>query len=80
MRTMARLRRRRQTAERQSARPAVTDARTGLTHLVSDEAMAAGRRAGRYVAACGAEVLAGSLTAPESGRCRRCRSGDNSRG
>lgn len=46
---------------------------TGVEHLVSDEAMAAGRRAGRYVAACGAEVIAASLTAPEFSRCRRCR-------
>ena len=51
----------------------VTDARSRLAHLVSDEAMAAGRRAGCYVAVCGFEVLASSLTAEESGLCRRCR-------
>lgn len=44
----------------------VTDARTGTAHLVTDEAMAAGRRAGgRYSAGCGIEVLPASLTAPE---------------
>lgn len=45
----------------------------GLAHLVIDEAMAAGRSAGRYHAVCGGEVLAGSLTTPETGYCRLCR-------
>ena len=52
---------------------AVTDARVGTGHLVTQDAMAAGRRAGRYVALCGGEVLAASLTAGESGHCRSCR-------
>lgn len=51
---------------------AVTDA-GGLTHLVSDEAMVVGRNIGRYVACCGDEIVAASLTMPEAGRCRRCR-------
>lgn len=51
---------------------AVTDV-GGLTHLVSDEAIAAGRRAGCYAAVCGNHVLAASLTALESGRCQDCR-------
>lgn len=53
----------------------VTDAQTGITHLVSDEAMAAAiiARSGSYLAACGAEVLTASLTTPESAVCRRCR-------
>ncbi|HEX2300270.1 MAG TPA: hypothetical protein VHH34_17455 [Pseudonocardiaceae bacterium] len=51
----------------------VTDARTSLAHLVTDEAMAAGRPQGRYRAVCGCEVLASSLTAEESGYCRSCR-------
>jgi len=50
----------------------VTDARTGGAHLVTDEAAVAGRRVGRYVAACGAEVLAASLTTPERHYCVRC--------
>jgi hypothetical protein len=51
---------------------AVTDV-DGITHLVTDEAMAAGRRYGRYNAVCDGHVLAASLTMPESGRCRACR-------
>lgn len=51
---------------------AVTDV-GGTTHLVTDEAMAAGRPAGCYRAVCGTHVLAASLTAPESDRCRACR-------
>lgn len=53
----------------------VTDARTHCVHLVSDAGAAAGRaNAGRYVALCGAEVLAASLTTPESGYCGSCTS------
>lgn len=51
---------------------AVTDD-GGTTHLVTDEAMAAGRRYGVYTAVCSADVLAASLTMPESARCRKCR-------
>jgi hypothetical protein len=51
----------------------VTDARTSVAHLVTDEAMAAGRAQGRYQAVCGREVLASSLTAEESGHCWACR-------
>ncbi|MGH3795487.1 MAG: hypothetical protein ACRDSP_11415 [Pseudonocardiaceae bacterium] len=50
----------------------MTDARTSIAHLVTDEAMAVGRRLGCYVACCGIEVLASSLTAEESGYCRAC--------
>ncbi len=51
----------------------ITDARTGSAHLVTDEAMAAGRRAGRYVAVCDDEALAGSLTAEADTFCLSCR-------
>ncbi len=51
---------------------AMTDAQTSIAHLVSLEAMAAGRRRGIYVAACDAEVVASSLTAEESGHCKAC--------
>ncbi|MFN2496948.1 MAG: hypothetical protein ABR608_13735 [Pseudonocardiaceae bacterium] len=51
----------------------VTDARTSVAHLATDETMAAGRPAGRYVAVCGCVVLASSLTTEESGHCRDCR-------
>lgn len=40
---------------------AMTDTCTGVTHLVSDEAMVVGRQAGRYVGVCSAVVLPGSL-------------------
>jgi hypothetical protein len=54
---------------------AMTDATTGTAHLVTDESVAAGRRAdGRYVAVCGAQVLAASLTMPERGQCQSCQS------
>lgn len=46
----------------------------GMTHLVSEEAMVAGRRVGRYATVCGLMVLATSLTTPGSGYCRRCAS------
>ncbi len=49
---------------------AVTDA-GGIAHLVTDDATAAGR----YLAACGTEVLAASLTTSESGHCRPARGG-----
>jgi hypothetical protein len=51
---------------------AVTDARTGSAHLVTEDGMAAGRRAGHYPAVCGVEVLAASLPPPESGYCPSC--------
>lgn len=41
----------------------------GVVHLVTDDAMAAGR----YLAVCGNPVLAASLTTPERGSCRSCR-------
>lgn len=52
---------------------ALTDVRTGAAHLVTDEAMVAGRRAGgRYIAVCGVDVLPASLTAPERRSCHHC--------
>lgn len=58
---------------------AVTD-NGGTTHLVTDEAMAVGRRYGRYMAECGGDVLAASLTMPESLRCRACADAGSGRG
>lgn len=49
----------------------MTDTRN-VAHLVSDEAVVAGRRAGRYVAVCRADLLAASLTAETGRRCLRC--------
>ncbi|MGH3848647.1 MAG: hypothetical protein ACRDRT_02900 [Pseudonocardiaceae bacterium] len=52
---------------------AMTDTRTVVTHLVTDEAVAAGRRTGRYVGVCGVAVLPGSLTEGTDRYCRSCR-------
>lgn len=43
------------------------DARTRVEHLVLEESAAAHRRAGRYLARCGVEVMAASLTEPGRG-------------
>ena len=49
------------------------DLRSGITHLLTTEATKAGQRThGRYVAVCGIEILAHSLTAPPHGRCLVC--------
>lgn len=50
----------------------VTDAGTLSAHLVSEDALTAGRRAGRFRAACGDVVLAASLTAQERDHCLLC--------
>lgn len=42
----------------------ITDARTHMEHLVTDESLAAHRHSGRYLALCETEVLAASLTDP----------------
>lgn len=49
----------------------ITDARTGDTHLVSEDAWAAGCRAGRFTAVCGSDVLAASLTTNSEHSCQR---------
>lgn len=51
----------------------MTDTRTVVAHLVTDEAVAAGRRAGRYVGLCGADVLPGSLKEDTNRFCPYCR-------
>ncbi|MGH3902987.1 MAG: hypothetical protein ACRDTE_02120 [Pseudonocardiaceae bacterium] len=51
---------------------AMTDTRTVVAHLVTDEAVAAGRRAGRYVGVCDAVVVAGSLLEGTGRGCRSC--------
>jgi len=50
----------------------MTDTRTAIAHLVTEDAMAAGRQAGSYVGACGAEVLPGSLQEDTNRYCRFC--------
>jgi hypothetical protein len=50
------------------------DPRTGITHLVTPDAAAAGRvRGGRYLALCGAEVIPAGMTEPGRGHCETCR-------
>jgi hypothetical protein len=46
----------------------------GLDHAVTDEEMATGmgKRAGRYAAACGHELLATLMSSPPGARCQRC--------
>ncbi len=51
----------------------VVDTRTLAEHLVTADALVAGRGTqGRYKAVCGVDLLAGSLTAPPQDRCRSC--------
>lgn len=52
---------------------AMIDTHTVVAHLVTDEAMAAGRRAGRYVGVCGAVVQPGSLKEDTDRFCPSCR-------
>ncbi|MGH3888607.1 MAG: hypothetical protein ACRDSZ_18945 [Pseudonocardiaceae bacterium] len=53
----------------------VVDAGTLKAHLMTLDALAAGRRAaGRYVALCGADVLPAALVTPPRGTCPSCRS------
>ncbi|MGH3908205.1 MAG: hypothetical protein ACRDTE_29090 [Pseudonocardiaceae bacterium] len=52
---------------------AITDARTGGAHLVTEDAITAGRRTGHYLAACGTEVLPASLTTEADTFCLSCR-------
>lgn len=44
----------------------------GVDHAVTDDEIAAGRVLGRYVALCGATVVAASMSAPPGLRCPRC--------
>jgi hypothetical protein len=53
----------------------IVDARTSMEHLVTDEFVVAHRHAGRYLAVCGTQVLAASLTAPQRSRCPACTRG-----
>jgi hypothetical protein len=53
----------------------MVDAETSVEHLITDESAVAHRHAGRYLAVCGAQVLAASLTAPQRSRCPVCTRG-----
>jgi hypothetical protein len=50
----------------------MTDARTRIEHLVTDASAMEHRHSGRYLALCGAKVLATSLTDPGGRRCLEC--------
>ena len=59
--------------QRGSRRSGIIDCRTGVEHLMTDEAMALRRPFGRYVALCGAQVLAASRTTTRARvRCPLC--------
>lgn len=58
--------------QRRPRRVGITDALTHVEHLVSDESAMAHRHLGRYLALCGIEVLAASLTDPGRRRCSEC--------
>jgi hypothetical protein len=53
----------------------IVEARTSMEHLITDESAVAHRHAGRYLAVCGAQVLAASLAAPERRLCLMCQRG-----
>jgi hypothetical protein len=57
-------------AQRQVRPVRIVDARTRVEHLVPDDVLAAPRLS--YLAKCGAEVLAASMTDPGCSRCREC--------
>ena len=48
----------------------IVDAYTRIEHLVPDDVLAAHRLS--YLAKCGAEVLAASMTDPGRSQCREC--------
>ena len=50
----------------------MVDARSGVGHLVAVETAAVHRRAGRYPALCGMEVIIASMLAEPEGQCRDC--------
>lgn len=52
----------------------------GPTHLVTEDRFTTGCRSGRFVALCGAQMLAASLTTEERERCSRCVRRVSSRG
>lgn len=56
--------------QRRVRRVGIVDARTHVEHLVPDDVLAAPRLS--YLAKCGAEVLAASMTDPGRGRCWEC--------
>lgn len=49
------------------------DLRTGITHLLTPDAAAAGRvRGGRYIALCGWDLIPADRTEPARGTCQEC--------
>ena len=55
----------------------MTSSSDGRTHLITAQAFAAGARAGhgRYLAACGTDVIAVALMSGPGPRCRLCLGG-----
>lgn len=55
----------------------MVDASTGDAHWLTSDALDAGHRdGGRYIAVCGADVLAHSLATPPRRYCRACSTPD----
>ncbi|MGH3937111.1 MAG: hypothetical protein ACRDTG_00520 [Pseudonocardiaceae bacterium] len=50
----------------------MVDARTLTEHLIDLDAIAASRSRGSYLALCGTEVLAASMTTEEQRFCQKC--------
>lgn len=50
----------------------IVDAQSGIEHLVTDASAMEHRHSGRYLALCGARVLAASMTDPGLRRCAEC--------
>jgi hypothetical protein len=50
----------------------ITDALTDVEHLMTDDSAAAHRHAGNYLALCGTQVLAASLTVQSRSHCGPC--------
>lgn len=58
--------------QRRGPRPlGITDAQTDVEHLMADPSVEH-RHAGRYLALCGTQVLAGSMSQPPGHRCEPC--------
>jgi hypothetical protein len=56
-----------------AAVPVITMTGTdGQRHYVTEDAAAGGRRSGRYVGACGREIIPASLTVTDGAPCRSC--------
>jgi hypothetical protein len=62
-----------QVSQQRGPRPVgIVDAPSGVEHLVTDASVMQHRHSGRYLALCGARLIAASMTEPGRGQCREC--------